>query len=150
MNLLLTKASTGLAPGTPETAAFFGGLEIGAKTWLKVIDKTKARTLSQNALYWKWLGEIVKQSPHWDDEDELHEEMKQRYVLPILLRDDEEYGPFIDKVQGLGVEAWKEFVKRHISTTDLNTKQFSEMLDKVHRDASQRGMRLTDPEELKW
>ena len=148
MNLLLTKTATGLAPGTRETADYFAGLKLGEKVWFKVLQRAEQRTLSQNSMYWLWLTEIGRSTGN--TKDDLHERFKRHYVLPVLVRDDPEYGGFLDQVQGLGADAYAEFIRRHISTTDLSVKQFGEVLDEIHVDASQRGIRLTNPDDLMY
>lgn len=145
MNICIVRGALGPVAGNPDTEKFFAERVLGERVWLKVLKDGEQRTLSQNSLYWLWLTEIGRQRGH--TKDDLHERFKRHYVLPVLVRDDPDYGAFLDKVQGLGAEAYEEFVRRHISTTDLSVKQFTEVLNEIHVDASQRGIRLTNPDD---
>lgn len=52
-----------------------------AKPWQVTIEpKTKKRTLSQNALYWKWVGLIADATGN--DNDDVHEALKAKFLTP--------------------------------------------------------------------
>lgn len=155
VNLCLIRGALGVHAGTPETEQFFTGHELGEKIWFKPLTEKKIRSASQNRTYWMWITEIVQQSSQWDDKDDLHEEIKKRYVLPVLVRDDEDRAGILDAINATENEAEKEakyhiFLKYAVTTQDLSVKQFAEVLDEISRAAIKRGIRLTDPEELKW
>ena len=64
-------------------------LTIGAldltKPWVLTIEReTKRRTLSQNALLWKWVDEVVRHVHEHTghDKDEIHEFFKQKFLQP--------------------------------------------------------------------
>lgn len=146
MIVSIRKASWGLMPANRQTEELVAKLGNGDLIEAKLIEDT--RSLNQNRLYWLWVSEIGKATGH--TKDDLHERFKKHYALPILLRDDPDLQPFIDRVQGLGTDAYDEFVRRYISTTDLSVKQFTEMLNEIEVDARTRGIDLTRPEDLYW
>ena len=155
MNLCLIRGALGIVAGTPETEKFFAALQLGDKLWVRPLTEKKIRSASQNRTYWMWITEIVQQSSQWDDKDDLHEEIKKRYVMPVLVRDDPDRAGILDEINATEDEAEKEakhriFLKYAVTTQDLSVKQFAEVLDEISRAAIKRGVRLTDPEELKW
>ena len=155
MNLCLIRGALGIVAGTPETEKFFAALQLGDKLWVRPLTEKKIRSASQNRTYWMWITEIVQQSSQWDDKDDLHEELKKRYVMPVLVRDDPDRAGILDEINATEDEAEKEakhriFFKYAVTTQDLSVKQFAEVLDEISRAAIKRGIRLTDPEELKW
>lgn len=136
--IALRKTPYGLQPADKPTDKVIREAEQGSVIRAKVVEDQ--RSISQNRIYWKWLSVIGQERGL--TKDDLHEVIKKHYVLPVLVRDDEEYAAILDKVQGLGAEAFDTFVRRFISTTDLSVKQFAEVLDEIDVDAAQRGIRL--------
>ena len=59
---------------------------------LRLIDKP-SRSIKQNSLYWKWLGEIERQSG--TDKEDWHYLFKLDYAVPILRASDVEYNQMI-------------------------------------------------------
>jgi len=89
----------------------------------------KNRTVAQNKLYRRWLGEISKYTG--DTPDGLHEHFKNEYI-------DTEY------TQALG-----KTTPKTKTTTDLNTKEFSEYLGKIeHFSIHFLNCPLSHPEDL--
>jgi len=80
------------------------------------------RSLSQNALYWKWL-DIIGNSLGYDA-DELHTTFKSMFLT--------------DRSQKLPLVR---------STAKLNKNQFSAYLGKIEREAAQLGIVLPQPED---
>ena len=87
------------------------------------------RTVSQNSLYWLWLAFIEDETGN--ESDDLHE----KYFGKLFL-------PKIKKII-FGVE-----VEVNISTTELDTKEFSEYMDKIHRHMAEKGISLPQPHDL--
>lgn len=90
---------------------------------VEVTEKEKPRTVQQNALYWKWveaIGNYVGYSRR-----QLHHMFKKHFLG-------------MDRWQGRNGE-WYEEPK---STTELNTKEFTEYLGKVEIYANQAGVML--------
>lgn len=111
----------------------------------------KDRTAAQNRLYWGvWLDEISKFTGHTDEE--LHFDYKREYLVPIFRRDDSEYRKMIETVMKLrGQKGYAWVVKGIInltSTTDCDTKQFTEYLNAIEVAANGIGCQLPHPEDI--
>jgi transcription-repair coupling factor (superfamily II helicase) len=95
-----------------------------------ISQKRKVRSISQNSLYWLYLTCIEFETG--TDRSDLHDIFKKKWILPkkIVL-----FGEEIDRY----------------STTDLNTLQFKEYLDKIQIFASvELSIKLPDPEDKYW
>jgi hypothetical protein len=106
------------------------------------------RTLAQNRLMFLWhteggdhLGET---------KEDMHTEFKRRHVVPILRRDDAQYGEMVLTVQEVGkiglrdkFERLKAGVIKLTSTTMLDTAQFSEALTDYERHLLSLGAEIT-------
>ena len=87
------------------------GLDL-ATEWEVLIRKAKSkRSVDQNALYWAWITVVEVETGN--DKDDLHEFFKQKFLINqcILV-----FGKQIEKKP---------------STTKLNTKEFSEYMEKI-------------------
>ena len=114
---------------TEQERAAIAGLvsKLDMKTpWMfKLVKFRKKRTLSQNALYHLWKAVIAKELGYTPNE--MHEALRGEY---------------------LGFKNLDVFDKELTvinSTNDLNTKQFKEFLDCIHRDFSAQGIILPMP-----
>jgi len=117
----------------------------------RLIDKPN-RSLKQNSLYWKWLGEIEKQSG--DNSDFWHKEFKYQYAVPIFRSEDTEYNAMILAIlelKKLGMadhfEAAKNNIIKLTSTTDFTTKQMDFYLKKIWFHAVGHGWELSHPDD---
>lgn len=105
-------------------------LDIKKLYTVEVLEKKANRSISQNSLYWLWLTCIEFETGN--DRDELHEIFKKKFILP-------------KKVNIYGTE-----IERY-STTDLDTAQFKQYLDKIQIFAStELAITLPDPESKYW
>lgn len=86
-------------------------LTVGKTYRIKITTKRTIRTVSQNALYWLWLTCIEQETGN--EKDYLHEFFKQKYL-----------GREIVMVFNTEVYPLK-------STTGLNTKQFTNYLERI-------------------
>ena len=116
-----------------KTALFtIGALDL-EKPWKLTIEReTKRRTLSQNALLWKWLDEVtqhvMEHTGH--DKDELHEFFKAKF-LPA---------------RNVSVGA---YLASYRSTKNLTTAEMSEYMDRIYAFCtSELGLFLPVPEDL--
>lgn len=119
---------------------------------VKVTDGA-SRSLKQNRLYRKWLAEIAEQkgdmtAAEWNGYCKLH------YGVPIMRASCADYA-----------ETYDRFIKKTYSyeqklaimtgdygwpvTSEMNTKQMKEFLDKVHMEFTAQGVGLTDPDKEK-
>lgn len=91
----------------------------------------KGRTLSQNSLYWKWVGEAVDAvADHTGhDADELHDFFKQKFLTPTV------------------VEINGEAINRYTTTT-LNKAEMSAYMERIYAFCAGLGIYLPIPEEM--
>ena len=91
----------------------------------------KNRSLAQNKLYFMWM-KVIGDSIGYTSE-EMHAIMADKFLTTEFV----EYGG--------------DRIKRDKSTSRLNTKEFTEYLEKIDRwAASEMGIALPSPEELIW
>jgi hypothetical protein len=90
---------------------------------LKIEPEISTRTLSQNKLYWKYLGIIEMETGN--NANDLHEYFRRVFLIPKII-----------KVMG------KE-VKIPTSTTELKKNEFSDYLDKI---CAETGVAIPDTE----
>ena len=95
-----------------------------------VITKEK-RTLEQNRLYWLWLTCISQNTGN--DKDSLHEYFVSKYLQPEL------------------IQVFEKMIYKRLSTTTLDTKKFTEYLNKIQLFANtELSIELPNPEDLKF
>ena len=95
-----------------------------------VITKEK-RTLDQNRLYWLWLTCIAQNTGN--NKNSLHEYFILRYLQPEL------------------VSVFEKMIYKRLSTTSLDTRQFSEYLNKIQLFANtELSIELPNPEDLRF
>lgn len=111
-------------------------------SWRVKIEPFKRdRTLAQNSLLWKW--HTARAEHFGEPKAHEHHEFKRNHLLPILLRDDE-YGD-LTKMHGMMTYADPKIHEKFIdmlSTTMLNTKQFTEILNEYDMVTAQQGLVL--------
>jgi hypothetical protein len=90
----------------------------------------KKRSLKSNNLYWMWINCIHNETGN--DADDLHEYFAKKYL------------PWITK------EVLGEEISRRISTTQLDSKQFTEYLDRIKAEMLNLGIYLPEPQEQGW
>jgi len=95
-----------------------------------VITKEK-RTLDQNRLYWLWLTCIAENTGN--DKDNLHEFFILKYLQPEL------------------IQVFEKLIYKRLSTTLLDTRRFTEYLNKIQLFANtELAIELPNPEDLKF
>lgn len=106
------------------------------------------RSAKQNRLLWLWHGIVSKETG--ETPDEVHDRIKERIVLPIMLSYPERYehAEQIEAMLSLRPKA-KALLVRLISTTDLTVKHMAEFLTRYERDTAVKvGIVLPRPEDL--
>jgi hypothetical protein len=113
-------------------AELIGSLDL-SKPWKVTVEPyRKARTLSQNALMWKWHGEVVKAvcRETGNDADDIHEFFKRKFLTPKV------------------VEINGETVERYTTTT-LTAGEMSEFMNRIYAFVTtELGLLLPLPEEM--
>ena len=106
-------------------------LDLLKKTYfVDITGKKVVRTLPQNKLYWLFLTCIETETG--TDRDDLHTYFKEKFILPTEVN---------------------IFGEKHLkyTTTDKDTKQFKEYLDKIQIFAStELSITLPNPEDNNW
>ena len=107
-------------------------LSIETKWKIDIKKDIPGRSLSQNALMWKWVSDVVGIiSDHsGQDKDDIHDFFKQKFLTPKF------------------VHMAGEVVKRY-STKNLKKNEMSEYMEKIYAWASvELGVRLPTPNDL--
>lgn len=90
----------------------------------------KKRTLSQNKLYWLWINCIAYETGN--KPDDIHDYLKNRFLPKRKIK------------------IFDEIKEVTMSTTELNTKQFTDYLNAIDADISTEGITLLYPDDLHW
>lgn len=110
-----------------------GALDL-AKPWKVTIEReTNRRTLSQNALMWAWIDDVVEHviEHTGHDKDEIHDFFKAKFLPTRLIRIENE----IQRATG--------------STKSLTTKEMTDYMNKIYAWATtELGLFLPVPEDL--
>jgi hypothetical protein len=105
-------------------------LDLKKSYTVEVTEKRVRRSIPQNSLMWLWLTCIEHETG--TDRNDLHDYFKERYILPT-------------EVNIFGEKRLK------YTTTDKDTKQFKEYLDKIQCFASaELSITLPNPEDKQW
>jgi hypothetical protein len=115
---------------------------------MKILPWKKQRSTQQNRLYRKWCSLIALELGYASGE-EIHEQMKYKYAVNILIRDDEKYAEGILSLKAAiaradekEAESLRRFVLRLTSTTVFGVRQMSEYMLGVETFASEMGIVL--------
>lgn len=112
----------------------------------------KDRSAEQNAIYWKWLTVIANELG--ETKEALHEHYKDRFLVQIYERDNEEYAEMIQSLR----DVWKSGMKKEAvdlrkkivaltSTTTATVKQMTEYLHCIEMRSAELAIRLPFPED---
>lgn len=119
-----------------------------SKDWRITVGEDKeSRSNKQNRLQWLWHTEYGKHFGH--TKEYAYCNFKYKYVLPIMLRDEE--NTQLQRLWSL-VRGDKDAIAalvHVIHTGDLDTSQMAEALTEYDRDTATYGLVFSDPEDLK-
>jgi hypothetical protein len=127
-------------------------LDISTESPLEVrVTAFKAkRSTQQNRLYRKWCSIIAHEIGEASGED-VHEQMKYKFAVNILIRDDEQYAEGILSLKAAiaradekEAESLRRFVLRLTSTTVFGVRQMSEYMLGVQTWAADMGIVLPE------
>lgn len=110
------------------------------------------RSTAQNRLAQRWFTDIATQLGDQTHED-VRAECKLRFGVPILRAENEAFRLSYDRVlKALPYEQKLEAIKAFDMpvTRLMNIKQMTAFMDEMQRHWSAQGVRLTDPEALKY
>jgi hypothetical protein len=112
----------------------------------------RGRGLSQNALAWKWAGEIAA---HYGDRtaNEVHAHNKLHHGVPIRRETDPDFAEVYDaKIKPLTYETKLAIMAPPIDlpvTRDMKVTEMTRFLDAVRLEWQSRGVALTIPEDMR-
>ena len=111
------------------------------------------RSMKQHRLYWKWVTEVGGYMGN--DKETMHLTFKEKFAVPIFMRDDEGYAEMVLAVKAVrksGLNSEADALKRKIvqltSTTDFNVKQMTEYLNSIEHYSAEIGATITYPDDL--
>lgn len=109
----------------------------------------RVRSIEQNRLQWMWANEasLARQDTTAAD---VQAEWKLAYGVPLLIAENED---FALAWQATETATYEEQIKlmRFVNVTSIMTsKQISRYLTEVFQHNVERGIELTDPEDLRW
>lgn len=125
-----------------------------------VIDqKQSKRSEAQNKLYWLWVTQWAKHTG--SDKDSEHIFFRRKFLARIFQRDD--VGMYretisvmnnLEQVLGLSEKQLYDKIANEMadkmSTTEANTKQFTEYLNDIHAFCNKHGCYLQTPDDLMY
>jgi hypothetical protein len=127
--------------------------EIPDGHFVKIMPEEGIRRYRHNRYYWKAVLEPMA-AHYGGTKNELHQNMKKRYLYPMMLATDEDFNDMIEAVrdvyrQGLKAQAiyMMEFVYSKLTTTKLSTKLFHEYVEEVKSQAVTDNIKLPTKEE---
>lgn len=108
--------------------------------------EVKARTLSQNALQFKWASEVAKQRGDVAPLDVQHE-WKLNIGVPILRDEDASFNKYCGfALDVFPYEYQLKAMKFLAISSIMTTKQMARFMDAIERTCRAEGFTLTDPE----
>jgi hypothetical protein len=134
-----------LAPANAECEEFIG--KAPATVYLKPLTNAKQRSLSQNALMWKWYDEIARFQGV--SVDHAHRFSKLHHGVPILRRDSEDFRKIYDAhIKPHEYVAKLEMIGLVDVTSALNTAQCTELCETLISYWGEQGLSLTIPDQM--
>lgn len=135
--------------------AYSSNTELHLGVTVEVMDKDKARTSAQNALYWSWVTIVGNDSGL--SKEEQHAQFKRNHLGKIYLRDDPEFSGMVVAMNEYRKHATAQEYERMaksvaslMSTTKATTKQMSEYLDDIDKFYTAKGLSLPKPDDYQW
>jgi len=117
------------------------------------VNKGGKRSSQQNRLQRQWMNEIAEQLPEYTAEG-WRGFCKLCFGVPILRSDDEEFrAAYDEKIKPLPYETKLACMSVPLDipvTSRMNTRQKKQYLDAVHAHFSERGVMLSNPDDLKY
>ena len=109
---------------------FLNSLDLKFSFEITVVKSRTKRTLPQNKLLWKWMKCVAEETG--DDEDSLYQYFCQKYL------------PWRATI------CFGEETNSSGGSSTLNTKEFTDFLDKISRQMQSIGIYLPHPGDLGW
>ena len=126
---------------------------------VRIDQKQSKRSEAQNKLYWLWVTQWAKHTG--SDKDSEHVFLRRKFLARIFQRDD--VGMYretisvmnnLEQVLGLSEKQLYDKIANEMadkmSTTEANTKQFTEYLNDIHAFCLKHGCYLNTPDDLMY
>lgn len=117
--------------------------------FVAIIKSGKARSIDQNRLQWLWANEAAEQRQDVSAA-EVQREWKLNIGVGILMEDEDFSNVWTPAEQKLTYEEQLDLMQVLPVTSMMSSKQLSRYLDLVYQHNTERGIELTNPEDLKW
>lgn len=134
-------------------------IESGKPLRVVIDQKQSKRSEAQNKLYWLWVTQWAKHTG--SDKDSEHIFFRRKFLARIFQRDD--VGMYretisvmnnLEQVLGLSEKQLYDKIANEMadkmSTTEANTKQFTEYLNDIHAFCNKHGCYLQTPDDLMY
>jgi hypothetical protein len=124
-------------------------IPLDGKTTVSIGD-TGSKSSRQHGLWWLWCTDVANSGMgSYDTKEAVHLAAKQRWVIPILRRDDSFFCELYDiykQLYGKDLDKMTWFAQHQVSTSVLSVSQMAEALTDFQRFYSGHGVPLSDPE----
>jgi hypothetical protein len=117
--------------------------------FVATIKSGKVRSIDQNRLQWLWANEAAEQRQDVSAA-EVQREWKLNIGVGILMEDEDFANVWTPAEQKLTYEEQLDLMQVLPVTSMMSSKQLSRYLDLVYQHNTERGIELTNPEDLKW
>ncbi len=120
-----------------------------------VIRSAGSKSAAQRGLQWKWYTEIAKSGiggEHEDTKEGVHLISKYRWAIPILIRDNSFFADLHSvwiQLYGKDKERMRFFIDSQAHTESFTVSQMAEFLTEMQNYYTGKGVKLTDPDDLK-
>ena len=119
------------------------------------ISDAKGKSTQQRHLQWLWYTEVANSGiggEYEDTKENVHRLSKYRWAVPILIRDNDFFSDLYAAYISAHIkdpDRMAYFIDEHVHTEKFNTSQMAEYLTSFQRYYVEKGVRLTDPDDLK-
>ena len=128
-------------------------LRLDKKYEVKVQSLSETRSIRQNSLYWEWVTIIAKEIGNTKEEQ--HEDFKSRILVPIFIRDDEEFATMWHSLRDVWraglkdeAQALRKKIIKMVSTTHCSTKQMAEYMGQIDIESASLHINLPRPDDI--
>jgi len=121
---------------------------------VRLSNKDEQYTSAQRRLYFQWCTQFSNHFGH--EQDDVHHDMKKRFLIAIYYRDDPGFAKMCDAVKQLETSEpiiWqtiREHVIKETSITKASKEQMSEYMDKFFKFAQSQGLIMRCHDDLKY
>jgi len=121
---------------------------------VRLSNKDEQYTSAQRRLYFQWCTQFSNHFGH--EQDDVHHDMKKRFLIAIYYRDDPEFAKMCDAVKQLETSEpiiWqtiREHVIKETSITKASRLQMAEYMTLFYRFTEKNGLQMRTPDDLRF